>query len=407
MELFRCSPLRSIEPVRGEGCYVWDQSGKKYLDLLSGLWCLGLGYSHPGFNAAVRGQLDKLINVGTGIVPEEIYEAMEALRTITPAALKRVVFLSSGSEAVEFSLKAACAATGRSRIVGLERGYYGATSRTFVLSAAGRQVDYIPHSKDPQITSPFCTQCPIQQTYPDCKFECLHASVKRIAEELDVENIAAVIFEPVQAGPGVMVPPPGYLQALAELVQSWGALLISEEVTTGMGRTGRWFGFEHGGIIPDILVLGKILGNGFPVSAVITTEAVEEACMDKVRHVQSHQNDALSGKVVTTTIQIMQAEGLIEQSARMGDYLLDGLQQLCDKHSIVSEARGCGLIAGLELQPGAEEAGLQLYEALADEGIIIDYQPHTRTFRFLPAFVITQADIDVVIHTLDKLITHL
>lgn len=407
MELFRCSPFRSVEPVRGEGCNVWDQDGKKYLDLLSGLWCLGLGYSHPGFNVAVREQLDKLVNVGTGIVPEEIYEAMDALRTITPSTLKRVTFLSSGSEAVEFALKVVCAATGRSRVIGLEQGYYGATSRTFVLSAAGRRVDYIPRNEDPQITSPFCTQCPIQQTYPDCNFECLHTSAKRIEEELDVEDIAAVIFEPVQAGPGVMVPPPGYLPALADLVQRWGALLISEEVTTGMGRTGRWFGFEHGGINPDILVLGKILGNGLPVSAVITTEAVEEACVGKVRHVQSHQNDPLSGKIVTTVIQIMKAEGLVEQSASMGDYLLEGLQQLCDKHSVVSEARGCGLIAGLQLRPSAEEFGAQLYEALTDEGIIIDYQPHTRTFRFLPAFVITETELDVVLNTLDLQLSHL
>jgi 4-aminobutyrate aminotransferase-like enzyme len=376
-------------------------SWQKILDLLSGLWCLGLGYSHPGFNVAVQEQLDKLVNVGTGIVPVEIYEAMEILGTIVPSALKRVTFLSSGSEAVEFALKTACASTGRSRIIGLEQGYYGATSRAFALSAVGRQTDYIPRNDDPQIISPRCTHCPIQQTFPDCYFECLHVSARRIEEELDVDDIAAVIFEPVQAGAGVIVPPPGYLQALADLAQRWGALLISEEVTTGMGRTGRWFGFEHGGITPDILVLGKILGNGFPVSSVITTEAVEKACEDRVRHVQSHQNDPVSGKIVTTVIQIMQAEGLVERSASMGDYLLEGLQQLCDRHSIVSEARGCGLIAALQLCPGAEESGAQLYEALTDEGVIVDYQPHSRTFRFLPAFVITQADLDMVLTALD------
>ena len=168
-----------------------------------------------------------------------------------------------------------------------------------------------------------------------------------------------------------------------------------------MGRTGRWFGFEHGAILPDILVLGKALGNGLPVAAVVTTAEIEEVCAGTVIHVQSHQNDPLSGRIASTVIAIMKEEALVERAQRMGDYLLARLREIQERRPLIYEVRGRGLMAGIELQDGTDEAGARLHNFLFERGIIINYQPHSRTFRLFPPYVIEEREIDMALATLE------
>ncbi len=402
LKVLETSPRSGLRPVRGEGCWLWDEAGKRYLDLLAGTWCNVLGHGHPRFTRAIRTQIEKLIHTGSGVVTQEIQAASECLRTVLPAHLDRVTFLNTGSEAVELAIKIARIAAGRIEVVGFQYGYYGATNQTLALSEAGRGVPCLPGaSRIPPIPAPTCFRCPVGESYPGCHFRCLRewrTNVEGMAPEA-----AAIIFEPVLAAGGVIVPPPGYLKTLAELARSWSCLVIAEEVTTGIGRTGCWFAFQHDGLSPNILVLGKALGNGLPVAAVVTTAQVEEACAGRLRHVQSHQNDPFSGAVATVVIDIIRQEGLVERARETGAYLLQGLRRLQSAHSEIGDVRGLGLMAALELKgEEARERGIRIQRWLRDEGIIVDFQPHTATFRFFPPYVISRDQLDYALELLNE-----
>ena len=284
VRLWRTHSLCDVTLARGEGCTVWDTTGKAYLDLLAGTWCNILGHNHPRLVEEISSQISKLTHVGSAFPTEEVDRALEKLGEIVPAGLNRAVLLNTGSEAVELALKTARAATGRDEIVVVEKGYYGATTYAFALSEAGRDAAYLPDlGVVHRLPAPTCRRCPVGRTWPCETFPCLD-SLRTLPEE-EKERIAAVLYEPVMAVGGMIVPPPGYGGELRKLASQCGALLIAEEVTSGMGRTGEWFGFEHDAIVPDILVIGKAIGGGLPVSAVVTTAEVETRCAGILRHV--------------------------------------------------------------------------------------------------------------------------
>jgi 2,2-dialkylglycine decarboxylase (pyruvate) len=393
MHLWQTNPLQAITLVRGQGCTVWDTEGRPYLDLLSGTWCNVLGYGHPRWVEAIQTQVPRLAHVGTAFPTQEVHEALSRLGQILPPALNRAVLLNTGSEAVELALKIARAATGADGVAVVEQGYYGATTYALALSEAGRAAPYLPRPANVRrLPAPTCRRCPAGQTWPCERFDCLDA-LRALADEGE-GHTAAVLYEPVMAVGGMIVPPPGYGAQLRDLATRCGALLIAEEVTTGVGRTGRWFGFEHDGIVPDVLVIGKALGAGLPVSAVVTTQEVETRCRGVLRHVQSHQNDPLSGRVAATVISILQEEDLVEQAAARGDYLLKGLKQSQSRHRSIRDARGKGLMVGIELEQGQAAAGAAIYQQLLEAGFIVDYQPQTATFRLFPPYVISTQEID-------------
>ncbi|MFO7743664.1 MAG: aspartate aminotransferase family protein [Anaerolineae bacterium] len=383
--------MERIRLVHGAGCTVWDATGQAYLDLLAGTWCNVLGYGHPRWIEAVRSQAGKLTHVGASFSTEEVDAALRKLGEILPPTLNRVTLLNTGSEAVELALKMAHAATGADKVTVTERGYYGATTYALSLAEAGRSAPHLPHlASVVRLPAPTCSQCPTGQTWPCRGFSCLDPLRSVIAEQIPV---AAVLYEPVMAVAGVIVPPPGYGAQLRDLSTRSGAMLIAEEVTTGMGRTGRWFGFMHDGAVPDILVIGKALGAGLPVAAVVTTQKVEERCRGRVRHVQSHQNDPFSGRIAAAVITILEEEGLVERAARQGAYFLEKLQEFLEFPSI-RETRGQGLMLGIQLGPDQAQAGSSIARSLLEDGFIVDYRPQTATFRLFPPYVITVEEIE-------------
>lgn len=406
MKIFETNPLSNFRPIRGEGCWLWDEEGKRYLDLLAGTWCNVLGHGHGRFVDAVRLQVKRLIHTGSGVVAGEVQEAAKILDEILPGSLlERITFLNTGSEAVEFALKAARFASGRWEVIGFQYGYYGATNQALALSEAGRGASYLPQSGNiPPIPAPTCYNCPLKEHISRCQFRCLREWQAHVEREAD--RVAAIIFEPVIAGGGMIVPPPGYLAAVAEVAQRWGCLLIAEEVTTGLGRTGRWFGYQHDELSPDILVLGKARGNGLPVSAVVTTGSVERVRAGRLRHVQSHQNDPFSGAVAAVVIDVIREEGLVEHVREMGEYLLHGLRHLQSVHPEVGDARGLGLMAALELKgDNAGERGARIERRLLEMGIILYFHPSSATFRFFPPYVITRQQLDTAMEALDTVLT--
>ncbi len=392
MAILRTHPFFEIIPIRGQGCRVWDRDGREYLDLLAGVWSLILGYRHPLFTAAMKDQMEKLVHVGSGFLTGEIRRAAERLSSILPSPLSQVTFLSSGSEAVELAFRLARVSTGRKRVLGFRRGYYGATAQARAVASGGSAAATLDASM--QFLCPHCEQCSMQKTYPACDIACLRLSAAQIEAKTSIEEVAAIIFEPVQAVGGIIVPPPGYLKDLAALARRWGARLIADEVTTGLGRTGKWFGFDHEGIVPDIVAVGKALGNGLPVSAVVTTPEIEEACAGRFRHVQSHQNDPFSGRAAGIVIEILEQEGLVARAEAMGEYLLAGLRRLQEDFSAIHEVRARGLMAAIELAREPDWLGKRLHHYLLERGIILDYQPSLQILRLFPPYIIEERHID-------------
>ncbi len=393
MQVWHTNPFNTVGIVRGEGSTVWDETGKAYLDLLSGCWCNVLGYSHPRWVSTVQEQVSRLTHIGPAFVTREVENALEQLIGILPPQLNRAVFVNTGSEAVELALKMARAATRRNGIVVNEHGYYGATTYTFALSEAGRHAGYLPQMDGiHRIPAPHCEACACGHK-GGCqgKLSCLDRMEQLINSGAD---LAAVLYLPL-LGSGIITPPLGYAKRLRDLTSRAGALLIAEEVTTGMGRTGRWFGFQHEDIVPDILVIGKAIGGGLPIAAVVTTEEVEQRCRANfIGHVQSHQNDPFSGAIAAAVISIMREEGLVDRAAAIGEYFRAGLEEMRDSGDYLTSVRGRGLMLGAELSPSLVKQGPGLVQKMLQKGFIMDFQASTSTFRFFPPYVITKEEIE-------------
>lgn len=395
MDLLRTNPFVDTHFVRAQGCTLWDASGKPCLDLLSGTWCSVLGHSHPRWMEAVRDQVGRIVHTAAPFVADEVRGALDRLADTLPPQLDRAVLSNSGSEAVELSLKLALAATGREGIAVIERGYFGATIFAFSLSEVGRNFPFIPKPRGVlRLPAPDCRRCPKDRTFPGCGYACLDALES-------VEGLAAVMYEPVFGVGAILVPPPGYGARLRELAARKGALLIAEEITTGMGRTGRWFGFEHDGIVPDIVAIGKAIGGGLPVAAVATTADVESRC-SAFRHVQSHQNDPFSGRIAATVIDILREERLVDASETKGRHLLERLGALAARREGIANVRGRGLMAGIELTPDFASRGTDIQRKLFELGFLVDYQPQTSTFRLFPPYVIGMEELDAFVAALDE-----
>ena len=403
MRLWRTNPLLDITITHGEGCMVWDSGGKAYLDMLSGTWCNVLGYGHPQWIHAIRDQVSKITHTGASFRTIEIDAALSKLKEMLPPQLNRGVFLNTGSEAVELALKMAHAATGGDGIVVVERGYYGATTYAFALSEAGRTARYQPSPGNIcRLPAPDCRSCPTGRSRScDGEFTCLE-TLADLAQK-GAPCIAAVLYEPVMTG-GIIAPPIGYGARLRALTSRCNALFIAEEVTTGMGRTGRWFGFEHENIVPDILVIGKAIGAGLPISAVVTTDDVEARCGGLLSHIQSHQNDPFSGRMAATVISILQEEHLVELAAERGRQLLAGLKELQASHPSILDVRGRGLMVGVNLHPDWSCKGMEMSRRLLEAGFIVDYHIPTATFRLFPPYVISSEQIDSFLQASEKVI---
>ncbi|MFX1255087.1 MAG: aspartate aminotransferase family protein [Promethearchaeota archaeon] len=388
----------------GEGCFLRDVDGHKYLDLAAGVWCSILGHSNKDLNDAIIHQTKKIIHLGYGFWSTSVFEAIKQIVSITPKNLSKVLLLCTGSEATEFALKIAKIYTDKFEVVGIERGYYGATQAA--LSVSDRRMAFPRTPGSHKILAPYCYRCPVKQEYPGCDFLCLEVSQKLI-ESNTTGKIAAFIFEPV-FGSTIIVPPKDYFKRLKELADEYDALLIDDEVTTGIGRTGEWFGFQHYGIEPDILFMSKTLGAGFPVAAVVTTPEIEEECQKKkMVHVQSHMFDPLPPAAAEIVIKTVKEEKLLERSKKQGTYFLKRLNELKENYEVIGDVRGKGLMIGIELvDPKTKslnlELGVKIESDLLKKGIIMPFSSLTSVFRLYPPLIIETQEIDQAIEKFDE-----
>jgi 4-aminobutyrate aminotransferase-like enzyme len=340
--------------THGRDCALYDLDGNTILDFMAGIAVASIGHAHPRHCAAIAEQAGKL--AAGGFTSEPRVRLLETMREILPPSLSRMQFYSGGAEAVEAALRLARCATGRSMVIGFWGGYHGKTDGTRPLSE-GEQVGYgLP---TPGVTSaPFADPRHSPFAGPDC--------VERTADflrEMIVHgtnrDIAAIIVEPVQGRGGNIVPPPGFLRAVRDIAHEFGALFISDEMITGFYRTGPAFAFMAEDCVPDILVMGKGFGNGFPVSGVATTETIASAqpWAKPSGNSSSYGGNALACAAALATVQVLRDERLGENAAEVGMHMLRRLKRLVEKSPIVGDVRGKGLLIGIELvrEPGSKQ----------------------------------------------------
>src|ERR1035441_5261346 len=394
--------------VGAQGCTLRDADGKELLDLASGMFCSVLGHNHPEFVARLVQQTRELLHAGTQFLTPAVLEASFKLAEVAPGALKRSLFLSTGTEANEFAFRLAKAYTGRTGIMGLSRGYYGTSLATKSCSGLFSHhlrdsLPVTPESVRLPITAQ-CIRCFTESARPQCDFPCFASLENSIGEW---SNIAAVIVEPVLSAGGMLFPPPGYLNHVEELAHKNGALLIVDEAQTGFGRTGRWFAIEHHGVTPDILTLSKSVGNGYPVAAVVTTASIADHVASKgLWNLSSHQSDPLAASAVSAVIDIVRSEGLVDRAAESGEYFLECLRDLSGRQDAIVNVRGQGLMIGFDWSP--QNVNQERHTATAfmfncrRRGLHLTYGYNDMNFRIIPPLVITRAEIDFAVQAMDQ-----
>ncbi|MSP12553.1 MAG: aminotransferase class III-fold pyridoxal phosphate-dependent enzyme [Chloroflexi bacterium] len=400
----------------GEGVYFFDDAGTRYLDFYSGWTHLTLGYQHPRLVAAIIDQVKRIVNVNPDYVNEPAARLGHLLADVTPGDLVKSYFTTGGTDADETAIKIARAYTGRSKVISRYRSYHGNSYGAGTISGDPRRLLLEPALPNTvRALDQYCYRCPFGLAYPSCQVHC----ADHIGELIELEgpqNVAAVIAEPVVGSNGGMAPPPEYWPKLRQICDHYGVLLIADEVITGMGRTGKWFGVDHWGVTPDILVLAKGLTGGLmPLGATVIrrpiAEFLETRYLDAGLTYQSHPVSCATG---VAAIQVLQDENLIQRAEQRGRYLEAGLRRLQAIHPTVGEVRGLGLYWTLELvrnrqtrerlvpwnAPAAEcQATQEVSRRLLERHTKVSVR--WNNMQIAPPLIVSEAEIDAGLEAID------
>jgi 4-aminobutyrate aminotransferase len=367
------------EPIalaRGEGEYVWDDQGNKYLDCFGGVLTVSIGHANPRVNAAWKDQVDKIAHTSTLYANRPQSDLAEKLAEISPGKLKKSFFTNSGTEADDTAILAAKLATGNQEIIVLRHSYAGrsATALATVGHKSWRpiasQVPGIVHAP-----APYCYRCPLKLEYPSCGVACAD-DVEDIINTTTTGSIAAFMAETILGVGGFIIPPKEYFPKVEEIARRHGGLFISDEVQAAWGRTGdKWFGIEHWGVEPDIMTSAKGMGNGVPIGWTIATDEVASAFPGLT--FSTFGGNPVSCAVGLAVINVIEEDDLKTNARVVGDYLKTRLLELQEKHAIIGDVRGMGLMLGIELVKDRKtkepnpEAVLRVFEETKRRGVLI------------------------------------
>ncbi|HZT97994.1 MAG TPA: aspartate aminotransferase family protein [Chloroflexota bacterium] len=366
---------REIQLVRGEGVYLWDSDGRRYLDAMSNYGVNVLGHRHPAVDAAIRSQLDKLVSCHQSFYNDAREEFEEALVAHLPASLSRLSYGNSGAEAVEAAIKYARAWSDRRRIIAAEHGYHGRTMGALSVTSGEKH------------------QAPFRPLLAECEavaFDDLDALAAALP------GAAALILEPIQGEAGVNRPAAGYLREVRELCDRHGVLMILDEVQTGMGRTGKLFAFEHEGVVPDILVVSKGIANGIPMGVTVVSEAVAGRVATGA-HGSTFAGNPLACAAATATLRTLTGGDMLERVAENGAAFVTALTAL--NHRAIREVRGQGFMVAVELR----ERVTPYLRGLQQEGVLA-LPAGNRAIRFLPPLISEMQHLQTVVETLQRVL---
>jgi 4-aminobutyrate aminotransferase len=396
--------------ARGQGAMVEDVDGNRFLDFMAGIAVASTGHSHPRVVAAIKDAADRFLHIcGSDFYFEGMAALLERLAKLAPGPSKKRVFLSnSGAEAVEGAIKLARNATRRPALVAFKGGFHGRTygAMTLTSSKARQHAGFGPLLPEVyHVPYAYCYRCDYGMTYPSCQLYCVSAIEQDLfARQLDPSDVAAIFVEPVQGEGGYIVPPPDYLRALRALCDKHGILLVCDEIQSGIGRTGRMFAVEHAGIEPDILLAAKGLASGMPLGAIIARESVTK--WESGAHGSTFGGNPVSCAAALATLDIVEHE-LLPRIPRVAAHLMNEVRRLADKHPAIGDARGLGLMVGLELvkdRASREPAPdlLRRVELRAFERGLLLLGCGKSTLRLAPPLVIDEEDVEIAMGIVDE-----
>jgi 4-aminobutyrate aminotransferase len=395
--------MTQIQPVRGEGIYLYDADGHRYTDFTSGIGVTSTGHCHPKVVAAIQKQAENLLFGQMNIViPPATLALADALANVVPAGMDSFFFSNSGAEAVEASVKLARQATGKQNIIVFQGSFHGRTAQTMAMTTS----KYIyRHQYQPLPAGIFVTPFPYAYFYGWDEEETTDFCIKQLDfllhGQTPPDETAAIIIEPVLGEGGYVPVPDGFLQELRKICTENGILLIADEVQSGFGRTGRFFGFEHSGIVPDIIVMAKGLGSGLPISGI----ASRKDLMDKWEPGTHGGTYGGGGPVVSAaalaTVQTLLEENLIGNAAKMGDRLISGLRKLQKQYPIIGDVRGRGLMIGVEITSEGDQSksltnAIQA-SCLKRDLLLLTCGTYGNVIRWIPPLIVTAEQIDAAL----------
>jgi acetylornithine/N-succinyldiaminopimelate aminotransferase len=368
--------------THGKGAYLYAEDGSKYLDFLSGIGVMALGYSHPAINKVIREQSAKLVHCSNLFYSE--FTAPLAQKLVKASGLDRAFFCNSGTEAWEAAMKLSRAvASGkglkkRTKFLAMENSFHGRTMGSIATT----------HTK--KYREPFE---PLVPGVTFVKFNDVADLKKKFGED-----VCAVCIEPIQGEGGIRPVSREFLQVARSLTQSTGALLLADEIQSGLGRTGLMFAYQHYGVRPDVVTMAKPLASGLPLGAVLVTEEVAAAIKPGM-HGTTFGGGPLACAVALEVLRVIEAEKILAHVKQLGAYFLDLLRGLDARHPSIVDVRGAGLMLGVELD--SAELAKAVHKALLEQKIIIN-RTHETVLRFLPPYVVTKKQVDLVVKALDQ-----
>jgi 4-aminobutyrate aminotransferase-like enzyme len=395
-----------LVPVRGEGKFLYDDTGREYLDFFGGILTVSMGHCNPEISDRVAEQVKTLQHTSTSYIIKPMVELAEHIARIAPGKLQKCFFLNSGTEADETAVLLSTVYTGHDEILALRHAYSGRSALAMSLTAhapwrQGRGLwSNVKHAH-----SPYCYRCAFGRTYPNCNLECARDIEELICTSTS-GKIAAFIAEPIQGVGGFITPPKEYFKEAVAIVKKHGGLFIADEVQTGWGRTGgKMFGIEHWDVEPDIMTFAKGLANGAPIGAVIATAEVADAWRGP--SVSTFGGNPVSMVAAQATLDLIEKKDIPTHVEKVGARLREGLLGLQEKYDCIGEVRGMGLMQAMEIvgenKVPAPEIVLQLFEKTKELGLLIGKGGlYNNVIRLTPPMIITESDVDEAIRIFDK-----
>lgn len=395
--------LKQATPVlaaRGEGVHLYDEDERRYLDFTAGIGVTSTGHCHPRVVEAAQRQVGTLIHGQyTTVMHRPLLDLTERLGEVLPPGLDRLFYLNSGSEAVEASVRLARQATGRSTIIAFHGGFHGRTMGAGALTTSGTKVRAGIGPMMPGVAF-----APFPEAYRHGWSE--SEAVRFALAELDhvlatvcaPADTAALLVEPVLGEGGYVPAPPEFLAGLRERADRHGALLIADEVQTGVGRTGRFWGVDHAGVHPDVLITAKGLASGFPLSGIAASEQLMAQAWPGSQG-GTYGGNAVAAAAALATLDVVRDENLVDNAAEQGARLQEGLRKVAAEHAVIGDVRGRGLMVGNEFTTAEgtpdTATATRAHRAAADRGLLLlTCGPHGNVVRMIPPLVVTAEQVD-------------
>ena len=400
--------------VEGHMQYLYDETGKRYLDGFAGIVTVSVGHCHPKVTAAVQKQCETIQHTTTIYLHPTIGQFAKKLTHHMPAGsnLSSWYFTNSGSEANEIAILAGREFTGNTDVISLRNAYHGGTAATMNLTAHGnwKFKSNGPNFTVKNATPAYCYRCPFGLTYPSCDLKCAR-DTKELIEYETSGSVAVFIAECIQGVGGAVTPPPEYFKVIYEIVRKAGGICVADEVQGGFGRTGtKFWAFENWGVTPDAVTCAKGIGNGIPLGAMVARPEVSKTLANKI-HFNTFGGNPVSMAQGLATLEVIDQEDIQGNALRVGTHLKNRLLELQQKHPIIGEVRGMGLMLGVELvkdrktKEPARDAAANVLELSKDRGLIIGKGGlYGNVLRIKPPMCLTKDDADFLADCLDEVL---